>query len=157
MNVANKALFHLRSMFCQKKTVTELRNLPFHAVVRNKSIFTASKRSLRHGNIFTGVCLSIGGWLPSMHHRSHDQGVCIEGEGVCNQGVGACIQGYGVCIQGESAFWEGRGSASEWVCMWEGLGRCPTGTWKAGSRHPTRTLSCYVKNYCTFAFGQLFS
>ena len=23
-----------------------------------------------------------GGWLPSMHHRSHDQGVCLEGDGL---------------------------------------------------------------------------
>ena len=33
------------------------------------------------GIVFTGVCQSTGaggGWLPSMHHRSHDRG-----EGVC--------------------------------------------------------------------------
>ena len=40
------------------------------------SFFTARKRSLGQGNIFIGVGLSTGrrgGWLPSMHHRSHDQ------------------------------------------------------------------------------------
>ena len=35
-----------------------------------------------------------------MHHRSHDQGVCIQGKGVCIQGKGICIQREGVCIQG---------------------------------------------------------
>ena len=40
-------------------------------------------------------CVSLcsqGGWLPSMHHRPHDQGVCIQrgsvSRGVCIQGVG---------------------------------------------------------------------
>ena len=39
-------------------------------------IFTASKRSLGLGNVFTPVCHSVHrwGWLPSMHHRSHHQG-----------------------------------------------------------------------------------
>ena len=75
---------------------------------------------LGQGDVFTGVCLSTSGvgegWLPSMHHRSHDweglpprwdlppegsasKGVCIQG--VCIQVV--CIQVvciFGVCIQG---------------------------------------------------------
>ena len=46
-------------------------------------IFTARKRSFGQGNIFTSVVIPSvnggGGWLPSMHHRSHDQGVCIQG------------------------------------------------------------------------------
>ena len=38
-------------------------------------IFTARKRSLGQGNVFTPVCHSVrGGWLPSMHHWSHDRG-----------------------------------------------------------------------------------
>ena len=38
------------------------------------AIVTAHKRILGQGNIFTGVCPRGGGrWLPSMHHRSHDQ------------------------------------------------------------------------------------
>ena len=40
-------------------------------------IFTSRKLSLGQGNVFIGVCHSFrprggGGWLPSMHHRSHD-------------------------------------------------------------------------------------
>ena len=48
------------------------------------NIITARKRSLEQGNVFTPVCHSVhkgGGWLPSMHYRSHDQGVCIQGVG----------------------------------------------------------------------------
>ena len=41
-------------------------------------IFTARKLSLEQGNVFAGVCLSTGGWLPSMYHRLHDHGVCIQ-------------------------------------------------------------------------------
>ena len=50
--------------------------------------FTARKRSLGQGNVFKPVCHSVHrdrGWLPGIHHRSHDQGglppkgVCIEG------------------------------------------------------------------------------
>ena len=38
-------------------------------------IVSARKRNLGQGNVFIGVCLPTkeGGWLPSMHHRSHDQ------------------------------------------------------------------------------------
>ena len=41
------------------------------------NIVTANKRSLGQGNVFTGVCLSVGGGgcLSSMHHRSHNRGV----------------------------------------------------------------------------------
>ena len=42
------------------------------------------------------------GWFPSMHHRSHDQGVCIQ---VTLHPAG------GICIRGGSAS-EGRGPAS---------------------------------------------
>ena len=63
-----------------------------------QGIFTARKRSLGQGNVVTGVCLSTeeGGWLPSMHHRSHDQGE----EGLHPGGVGLHPEDRGVCIQG---------------------------------------------------------
>ena len=59
--------------------------------------------------MFSQVCFipsgGGGGWLPSMHHWSHDQGVCIRR--ICihpGQGLHeVCIQGVGVCIQGVSA------------------------------------------------------
>ena len=45
-------------------------------------------------------------WLPSMHHRSHDQGGLRPGgfasRGLCIKGV--CIQGVGVLYPGVSAF-----------------------------------------------------
>ena len=37
-------------------------------------LFTARKRNLGQGNVFTGVCLSMGDWLPSMHHISYGPG-----------------------------------------------------------------------------------
>ena len=37
----------------------------------NCKFVTSRERSLGQGDDFTGVCHS---WLPSMHHRSHDQG-----------------------------------------------------------------------------------
>ena len=65
--------------------------------------FTARKPSLGQGNVFTRVCHSVrgGGWLPSIHHNSHDQGSASRGGGVC-------IHREGVCIQRESAS-RGRG------------------------------------------------
>ena len=45
-------------------------------------MFTARKRSLGQGNVFTPVCHSVhieGGLLPSMHHRSHDLGCASRG------------------------------------------------------------------------------
>ena len=70
------------------------------------SHITARKQSLGQGNVFTPVILFTGGegWLPSMHHRPHDQGV-----GVCIQGEGGLHPG-----QGRSAS-RGRGSASQGV------------------------------------------
>ena len=57
-------------------------------------MITALKRSLEQGNIFSSVCHLLSterrgggrGWVPSMHHRSHDQGVCIQG-GSASRGV----------------------------------------------------------------------
>ena len=45
-----------------------------------KSIVSNRKRCLGQGNVFIGVCHSFcpqGGWLPCMHHRPHDWGVCF--------------------------------------------------------------------------------
>ena len=46
---------------------------------------------LGQGNVFTGVCPQEV-WLPSMHHRSHDWGVCMQGWWVCIQGQGVCME-----------------------------------------------------------------
>ena len=51
-----------------------------------------------------------GAWLPNMHHKSHDQGVCIRGR-VCIQ-EGWSASGGGVCILG--------GLHPEEVCIEEG-------------------------------------
>ena len=48
----------------------------------NLIVITARKRSLGQGNVFTPVCHSVhncGGWLPTMHHRSHDRGSAFGG------------------------------------------------------------------------------
>ena len=73
----------------------------FHTL--NLIHYRPRKRSPGQGNIFTSVCHSVheeggrgqDGWLPSMHHRSHDQGVCIQG--VC---ISGSLHHGGVCIQG---------------------------------------------------------
>ena len=66
---------------------------------------------------FIPMCHSVHrwgrGWLPSMHNRSHDQGVCIRG--VCLQ-VGLHSResvSRGFCI------WGGGGSVSRGVCLQE--------------------------------------
>ena len=68
-------------------------------------LITARKRNLGQGNCFY-TCVSFcppggGGWLPSMHHKSHYQVGLHPGS---LQTVGVCIQGGlypgGVCIQG---------------------------------------------------------
>ena len=44
----------------------------------------------------------VGGWLPSMHHRSHDQGVCIQAGGSASREalLGTGLLPEGVCILG---------------------------------------------------------
>ena len=59
-----------------------------------------------------------GGWLPSMHHKSHDQGVCIQGVGYLHP-------------------W-GRRSA----CRRVGQTPPPAGIRKADGTHPTGMLPC---------------
>ena len=79
-----------------------------------ESIITASKRSLGQGNVFTPVCHYVQvGWLPGMHHRSHDRG------GSSTTGGGGGFASRGICIQWESAF--------KVVCMHPGGGVCPQG------------------------------
>ena len=79
---------------------------PYSLWIKNPVVITARKRGLGQGNVFTGVCLSTGAgvgfaacvtghttsirwgggggsWLPSMHHRSHDQHLgCVHPEGL---------------------------------------------------------------------------
>ena len=90
---------------------------------------------------FTGFFLSTGGWgagrgvrLPSMHHRSHEQWVCIQGEiGSASRGKGSTSRG--VCIQ--------RGSASGgWV------DHPPPRNWESGR---------YASHWNASLFQRLFS
>ena len=84
-------------------------------------ISTARKWSLEQGNVFTGVCLSTArGLCPSMHHRSHDRGVSIQG-GLCPRGAHLCPGGSlfreGLCpgrvsVQGQSRSRGGGGGLS---------------------------------------------
>ena len=62
------------------------------------------------------------GWLPSMHHRSHDQG------GLHPVGGGSASGGEGSASRG---------------CLPRGECRSP-GTGKADGTHPTGMLSCIV-------------
>ena len=99
--------------------------------MRAFGIFTAPKRSLRQGNVFTGVCLSIDDWYPSMHHRSHDQHP--------GEVYGFCIQEFcilGVCIW--RSLPTGMQTPGDWA---DPLDADPPGTRKAGSIHPTGMLS----------------
>ena len=48
-----------------------------------KEVFTARKRSLGQGNVFTGICLSTGGGLASQNQKLHDQGASASSRGVC--------------------------------------------------------------------------
>ena len=73
------------------------------AIVADIPIFTARKRSLGQGNIFTPVCHSVQG------------GACVAGGGhVCMPGGHAW---QGACMAGDV---HGRGCAWWWVCMAEG-------------------------------------
>ena len=90
---------------------------------------------------FTGFFLSTGGWgagrgvwLPSMHHKSHEQWVCIQGEiGSASRGKGSTSRG--VCIQ--------RGSASGgWVDY------PPPRNWESGR---------YASHWNASSFQRLFS
>ena len=59
--------------------------------------FLPPATKLQQGNVFTPICDSVhggggGGLCPSMHHRSHDQGVSVGGV-VSIQGVSVREQG----------------------------------------------------------------
>ena len=82
-----------------------------------------------------------GGWFNSMHHRSHDQGICIGGGGVCIHG-GSASKGRGSASRG------GRGG-QKGLPLGEGFGRPSRDTWdttgygqQLGSTHPTGMHSC---------------
>ena len=99
-----------------------------------RNVITAHKRSLGQGNVFTPVCHSVHGgrrgWLPSMHHRSHDQhpgGVLPTEEWSVYKG-GFCLRGGLPTSRG------GEG----------GVGQIPPPprTRKVGGTYPTGMLSC---------------
>ena len=93
-----------------------------------ESLFTARKRSLGQGNVFTPVCLSVhigeGSWLPSIHWEGEGGlypgggGSSFRGKGDLHSGGGqSASMGRGVCIQGGV-----RGSVSG------GIGQTPQDT-----------------------------
>ena len=110
---------------------------------------TGRKRSLGQGDVSTHVCHSVqlggggGGWTPSMHHRSHDQGACIWRGGWLprmhyrsHDKHSASLQRGRVYLQG------GLPTEAGWVDP-------PlTGTRKVGGTHPSGMLSCleYIDN-----------
>ena len=64
----------------------------------NKLLFLPPAKEVWGKVMFLHLCVILftgGDWLPSMHHRSHDQGVCLWG--VCLWEI--CL--WGVCIQGD--------------------------------------------------------
>ena len=100
----------------------------------NYSIFTASKRRLEQGNNVTNFCQwhrgwARLGWLPSMHHRSHDTGD-LHPVGPASKGGLSPVGSGGFCIT-----------------LW--LQTPPQDTWnttgydqQAGGTHTTGMLSC---------------
>ena len=92
------------------------------------------KRELREGNVFTGVCLSIG-WGLAFQHVSQAMWPATRGRRVCIQeGLppGVCLQ-EGMPLGG---LHPGGLPPGSWVDLW------PAGTSKEGSMHPTGMLSC---------------
>ena len=108
------------------------------------------------------VILFTRGWLPSMHHRSHDRGGLYPWEGVCIQ-VGVCIQGWRTASRkveglhlgggglrkgglhlggGRSRVSASRGRGSAYRGSASRGQTPPTGTRKADSIHPTGMLLC---------------
>ena len=97
-----------------------------------RNVITAHKRSLGQGNVFTPVCHSVHGgrrgWLPSMHHRSHDQ----HPGGVLPTEEWSVYKG-GFCLRGGLPTSRGGG-----------VGQIPPSprTRKVGGTYPTGMLSC---------------
>ena len=75
-------------------------------------ISPARKRNLGQAYIFTSICHSVHwrGWLPSMHHRSYDQGRSAP--------RGVCIEG-GLYRGGSAS--RGWWSTYRWICLQGGL------------------------------------
>ena len=109
---------------------------------------TACKWSLGQSNVFTVVCHSFcphgRGWLPSMHHRTHDWGGGLYPGGLPPGGRGYAAKAGRVCVLKEGACNQrGRGSASGV------LGRpLPPSTTEYGQQadgmHPTGMHSCWM-------------
>ena len=110
-------------------------------------LITVCKRSLGLDNIFASVYHSVHwgkggggeGWLPSMHHRSHDLGVCIWGDCLtASRGGGSTSRGWRSASRGgglhreEGVGIQGRGSASK------GRGSASKGVWSASRRSASR-------------------
>ena len=128
-----------------------LRNIPsfflFHFIFQFPFLLPTNKVWCKvDTNLFTGVCLSTGSWLPNMHHRSHDWGsasraVCIRGSAL--RGVG----------QTPPSGLPTGGSAS-------GVGgQTPRDTLdtsgydqQAGSTHPIGMLSCFIFFFFLLSF-----
>ena len=79
----------------------------FFAIMADIPIFTARKRSLGQGNIFTPVCHSVQG-----------------GRGGVRGRVRTCLHAQGACMAGGRAWW--------WVCMAEGACVAGEGAWQGG-------------------------
>ena len=108
-------------------------------------MFTAHKRSLRKGNVFTHVCHSVHGghtWPGGMHGGGHvwQGGMC--GGGMHGRGArqGACM--VGVCMAGDVC-----GSGDVW--KGHAWGTCMAGetATTAGGTHPTGMHSCSISAY----------
>ena len=99
---------------------------------RSNLLFNARKRSC--GKVMflhLSVCTQGRGWLPSMHHRSHDQGgLHPDGEGSASRG-GSASHPEMICIQRGGSASRGAGQTPR-----------PTRTRKAGGMHPTGIFSC---------------
>ena len=113
-------------------------------------IFTTRKRSLGQGNVFKRVCHSVhSGWLPNLHHRSHDQGVCIQGGLPTRQEGGSASSGVGQTPLGLST-----GGLHP-----EGLGRSPPrymgyyGIWSTSGRYASYWNASL---FCKFSHESIF-
>ena len=98
-------------------------------------IFTARKRSLGQGKVLHLSVILFKGrdWLPSMHHRSHNWGVCIQGSllgGSASRGLpprgGSALRE--VCIRGGWVGWADpryigyygvRSTSGSYACYWD--------------------------------------
>ena len=91
------------------------------------------------------------GWLPNMHHRSHDQGGLHPGGAsesrgdlhpggwvVCIQ-VGSGYRGAGSVSGGRGLHRRGSAYRGDWADPPQ-----PTGTGKAGGTHSTGLFSCFL-------------